>query len=146
MTTNRLCWLLSAFVLLAAIYSANAKAETYVYAGAWSDHPFSENDYNERHDLLGVEHKGVIAGYFRNSYSEDSFVTGYRFKRAYGDLEASLIVGATYGYRHCVKGYADRSKRVCPVAVPMVTYTKYQVEPSLMVLGSAVAVGFSFKL
>lgn len=140
-------WLLMAFVIAVAVaYVQNAKAETYLYAGAWSDHPFSDHEYNEEHNLAAIEYKSVVAGYFRNSYGEDSFVTGCRFKRAWGDLEASLLVGATFGYRHCIKGMADRDRRVCPVAVPMVAYTKYRVQPGVMILGNAVAVTVRFEL
>ena len=38
MTTNRLCWLLSAFVLLAAIYSDTAKADIALHGQRFSDH------------------------------------------------------------------------------------------------------------
>ncbi len=141
MRQNSGAWLLMAFVIAVAVaYAQNAKAETYLYAGAWSDHPFSDEDYNESHRLAAIEYSSVVAGYFRNSYGEDSFITGYRFKRSVGHWEGSLLVGATWGYRHCFKGYADRDKRFCPVAVPMVAYTKYRLQPGVMILGNAVAV------
>lgn len=140
MTTNRPCWLLSAFVMFATLATCQpANAQTHLYAGAWSKHLLTDDDYNETHNLAAVEHKRAFSGYFKNSYDRDSFAVGYSaIEGRSGDFEAKLILGAVYGYTTC---YGDDSgpKRVCPLAVPMVSYTKYRVQPTLMLMGEAVA-------
>ena len=147
MTTNKLCWALSALVLILAVYASNAKAETYVYAGAWSQHFGTDQTYNERHDLLAVEHKGIMAGYFKNSYSHDTVFAGYRFTRQWGDFEGGLLVGAMRGYNDCIKGNVPgESTKVCPMAAPSITYTAHKVQPSVLFLGNAVAISFRIDI
>lgn len=145
MTTNRICWLLAGLVLILAVWSGNAKAETYLYAGAWSKH-FGNEEYNEQHDLIAIEHKNVIAGYFRNSYDEDALTAGYKFKRDYGPLEAGVMAGAVYGYRHCFKGWAEQDRRVCPMLAPYVSWDAGPVNPTVLVLGNAVAISIRIEL
>lgn len=140
-------WAMVVFVAMVALWHANnAEAETALYAGAWSDHPFSNHEYNEDHRLIAFEHNQVFAGYFRNSYGEDSFATGYRFKRAYGDWEVGLLAGASYGYRSCIKGWEDQPRRYCPLIAPMVSYTKHRLQPTLVIMGPAVALSFRIEL
>lgn len=138
-------WALSAFVILAAAYSANVKSETYLYAGAWSKH-FGNEEYNEQHNLVAIEHQNVIGGYFRNSYDEDALTLGYKFKRDYGPLEAGVVAGAVYGYRHCLKGWADQERRACPMIAPYVSWDAGPVNPTVLVLGNAVAISIRVGL
>lgn len=49
-------WLLSAFLIAAICYAANAKAETNVYLGAWSERLFSSDNLSEQHALVAIEH------------------------------------------------------------------------------------------
>jgi len=169
------------FLLFA--FSGITKAENLsIYFGAASIHPFSKLDLNEDHKMLAVDYKGLFAGYFRNSFDEDSFALGYRAKIfEKNHWEFGLLVGASYGYRDCTSGFkgyyeyreynvnedgtlddpndfkvirkkggygdylespqvfkrADR--RICPGVVPMLTYTQYQIKPTVMVVGDAVA-------
>lgn len=147
-TTQSNRFLLIALLFLGAhMYAMNAEAnDTYVYTGAWSKHLFSKQDYNETHNFLAVEHKGVMAGYFKNSYSEDSAVVGFRMTEQWGDFEGGIMFAATHGYRDCVQGYADASKRVCPAIVPSIAYTKYRVQPVALLLGNALAFSVRWEL
>ena len=132
-----------AAALLAA--SAQATADTYLHTGAWSQH-FSDRTYNESHNLLAVDYKSYVVGYFENSYGEDSFIAAKRWSWQYGNWEAGVSAGAVYGYRHCLKGWTDRNRRTCPLIAPSITYTKYTVQPSLLVMGNAVAVSIRTDL
>lgn len=137
------------FIFCSHLYVQNASAEgtTYVYTGAWSKHVGTSQEYNETHNFLAVEYKGIMAGYFKNSYSTDSAVAGYRFKRQWGDFDAGLLVGATWGYTHCLKGEAEgKNKRTCPVVVPSIAYTKYKAQPALLVLGNAIAFSIRWEI
>lgn len=146
MRQNSGAWLLMAFVIAAAVaYAQNAKGETYLYAGAWSKH-FGDKEYNEEHKLIAIEHENVMAGYFVNSYSEDSFALAYNFRHSYGDLDAGVMAGAVFGYRHCLKGWADRNRRTCPMLAPYVSLDAGPVNPTVLLLGNAVAISVRIGL
>jgi len=135
--------LIVAFLLVA---SADAFASgAYLHTGAWSKH-FSDDAYNESHSLLAVEYRSYMAGYFKNSYGEDSVFAAKRWSWSRGNWEAGIAVGAVYGYRHCFKGWADRSRRVCPLVSPSLTYTKYAIQPSVLFMGNAVALSVRTNL
>lgn len=143
MTTNRICWLLAGLVLILAVWSGNAKAETYLYAGAWSKHLVSEG-LNEEHRLLAIEHNGWFAGRFTNSYDRESYAVARKFKWTYGELEGGVYVGAVRGYTRCW-GDDDSSTNTCPLAVPYITYDA-PVAPQVMLIGEAVAVSIRIGL
>ncbi|WP_372966682.1 hypothetical protein [Marinobacter sp.] len=130
---------------LAIALAAPAMADSYIYTGAWSQH-FSGKEYNETNRMLAVAVDGYMAGYFRNSYDEDAFMLARQFTANHGDIQFGVSLGAVYGYRHCLKGWSDSSRRVCPLAVPSVTYTGYPVQPSLMLVGEALAISIRTDL
>ena len=94
-----------------------------------------------------LEHNGFIGGYFNNSYDEDSFLAGYKWRLPKLDLpvpnlETSAIAAATYGYRHCIKGWAEANRRVCGMAAVQLDYTGFEhYQPSVVV--TPVFVGFT---
>lgn len=137
MTINKLYWILAALVLALGLYAPYAKSETRLYLGALSKH-FSSKDYNERHKLVIVEHNGLIGGYTDNSYSEDTFLLGGKFRVKRADfiqhVESSVIVAATYGYRSCSKGWSDTGRDICGMVAAQFDYTEWEnYHPSLVV-------------
>lgn len=163
-------------------FTGIAQAEDLnVYLGAGSIHPGSDLDLNSNHKLVGIEYKSIFAGYFENSFHEDSFALGYRAKfQIAKNWEFGLMVGASYGYRNCTQGFKGKvhepdrpyldengneigtiigktreggyqdyldnpetferaDRRICPGVVPMLTYTKYSIQPTLMIVADAVA-------
>lgn len=140
--------LMTICVLLLVLLASKAEAETYLHTGAWSHHIGSDYDYNEQHDLLAVEHENVMAGYFRNLFGDDSALAGYRFTDQWTEhVEASVLVGASYGYRgDCLMPQYAGQRKACPLVVPTVTYTEYRVQPSVFVMGNAVAVSVRWEL
>lgn len=135
---------LLALALTAAV-SVPVMADPYLYTGAWSKHISSE-DYNETHKMLALEYRGVIGGYFENSYSEDALFAGYRFTRQWRDFEGGLMVGAVYGYRHCIKGWDESDRQICPMISPSVTYTAYPVQPSVFAVANAIGINIRTDL
>ncbi|EDM46257.1 hypothetical protein [Marinobacter algicola] len=133
------------FATLVLVSAQVMATEAHLHAGAWSQH-FSDEQRNETHDLIAVEVDSYMAGYFENSYSEDALFAAKRWSWQYGNFEAGIAVGAVYGYRSCTKGTADRSRRLCPLVYPSLTYTKYVIQPSVLVLGNAVAVSIRADL
>lgn len=138
MNKNSGAWLLAAFVIgIAFAHCSNAKAETRLYLGALTEH-FSDKDYNESHNLVMVEHSGMIAGYTDNSYDEDTFLLGGKFRVERADflphVESSVLVAATYGYRSCSKGWSDSGKDVCGMVAAQFDYTNWErYHPSVVV-------------
>jgi len=137
-------------ILITVGFSAQAAADR-LYLGALSEHPFADPRYefNEAHRLIAYERHNWVAGYFDNSYDEDTFLAGRKFSAHLGAFEFSAIVGASYGYRDCVKGrdWPVNHRRVCPVAIPAVTYTGLETQlnarPTLMMAGEAVVLTVS---
>lgn len=161
--------LLAAAMLSVVALSAQAgSGDLSLYIGAATNHPFSDGydyqvedktkwqyrdgewkhpmiterrEFNESNDLLAIEYKNVFVGYFRNSFDDDTFALGYRFSHKIGKhWEASLVAGATYGYRDCTSSWDQfESKKVCPALSPMLSYTKYKLKPTVAVIGEAVS-------
>lgn len=145
MTTNRICWLLSAFILLCAIGSQYAHGETYLYAGAWSKHLTSDEELNEQHNLVAIEHNNWFAGTFKNSYDRESYAVARKFSWSYAELEGGVFVGAVRGYRRCW-GDDDSSNNTCPFAAPYVTWDAGPVNPTVFLLGEALAISVRIGL
>ncbi len=126
-------------VALAIAAAPAVASDVYIHTGAWSQH-LSRDDYNESHRLAAVEYSSYMAGYFNNSYDEDSAFIAKRWSQDFGDWEASISLGAVYGYRSCIKGWSEDDRRICPLISPSLTYTRYAVQPSLLLMGNALAI------
>ena len=137
METKHIWWALSAFILVGALYTANVKAETNLYVGAWSKHIFSEG-LNEEHGLIGIEHNKWMAARFTNSYNRESYAVMRKFDWRAKDLEAGVFVGAVRGYTTCF-GDDGGNTNTCPLVVPYVTYDA-PVAPMFFLMGEAGAV------
>jgi hypothetical protein len=139
-------WLAAAFILFAAIYSHNANALS-LHTGGYSYHVDTGHkyDYTDWHRLAAVEYGSVMAGYFRNSYNRDSFVVGYGWSKQWGHWRGAVHVGAVYGYRSCY-GDDGRSGRICPVAFPSLYWTRYRVQPGVILFGEALALTVRIEL
>lgn len=119
--------------------------DTYLYTGAWSTHPMSDEDYKSRHDLLAVDYRSYMAGYFRNSYGDDTFFLAKNFTTRVRDwpIEAGVSLGASYGYGHCYKDDEQGTRnKVCPFGYGSLFYTEkdFQVGViyNIVVLAAAV--------
>ena len=139
--TKNAAWLLLSFVILGAALSiSNAEAETSIHAGGLSYHVATgyKNDYNNNHNLLAVEHNGLLIGRFSNSYKRTTAIAAYGWSKQWGNWRGDVYVGAVRGYRSCFGDEGDKAV-VCPVAIPSIHYTKYRVQPGVLVMGEAVA-------
>lgn len=119
-----------------------AFADTGVFLGAWSKH-FSDYDYNEKHNLVGVSYNSIVAGYFKNSYHHDSFFAGYTIdiggdSEDYSGFSGFALLGITRGYNYCY-GSESFKNYACPFATVGVKYTTdYGINPQLLLLGKVV--------
>ena len=131
------------FLLEFVAIRANADS---VYVGAWSHH-FSETPglKNSNHNLIAYEHKGYIAGYLVNSFDDEVYIVGKRFELfEYGNFKSGIYLGATYGYYGC-ENQTDHAT-TCFAAVPEISYTKYKIQPSILILGNAAAISFKIDI
>lgn len=133
-------------VLMLSLICVNASADS-LYTGAWSTHINPHEDVNnEKHNLIAYEHSNIVVGYFKNSFSYDSAILLYQYPvKTYGNIDINVGFGATYGYRECPYSEDPESTKakVCIAVVPEIVYTKYKVQPAVLILGNAIA--FSIK-
>lgn len=143
------------FVILLMTFSVNALAsDVSIYLGGWSKHIIVKGDgsipLNDNHKILAVEHNNWIAGYFNNSYYDDSGVIARKYHIMSNNVWSFDIgVGASYGYRKCsLKGRYPRNadKRWCPAIIPEITYAKYRVQPSVMIMTGALVLTFKVEI
>src|SRR5690554_416747 len=118
-----------------------AQADVSLQLGAWSYHLMTGDDYDytSSHDLVGIEYKKVMATTFRNSYGRRTYsLSGEVFSFKQGDWVGSVHVGIMRGYRKCY-GDDGSNTNVCPLIVPRLSYAKYKVQPTILLMGEAVA-------
>jgi len=108
--------------------------------GGWSKHVLglSSGITNETHNIFAVEHNSYSAGYFKNSYGNDTvFVAKTWRKEFFEHIEGSFSLGVNYGYEECF-GHGDGTKNVCPHGWIGVSYTKFKVVGSLKFLSGVI--------
>ena len=141
--------LIGAAIMTSALLSPTIHAESFLEApdkpledqwivsvGGWSKHVLglSSDVTNETHDIISVEHDGYSVGYFKNSYGNDTGFTVKAWRKPLSDnWEGSASFGITYGYTKCY-GEDGSGKNICPYGWIGVSYTKYQVVPSVKIL------------
>lgn len=130
-------WVAAAFILGMAAYASNAKAEDELYIGGWSKH-FTGGDYNEQHNLVGINYNSYVGAYFKNSYGRDTYLIGRDFRWSYKDLHAGVIAGLTYGYRECFGDDVGGAK-LCPTPIPYIGYDA-TVAPKMLFSHQMVAI------
>ncbi|QDP66498.1 MAG: hypothetical protein Tp1111DCM1126091_4 [Prokaryotic dsDNA virus sp.] len=117
--------LLCAVVLLMTSCAPVMADDSFIlHVGGWSKHwGFdTSNITNENHKVLAGEYRGYLAGYFENSYGNDSFMVLKTWRwNITENIHTSVGVGANYGYTTCY-GENNSSKNICPDAVAGVGY------------------------
>ena len=117
----------------------------YIYVGGWSSH-LSSGNYNEEHHFHAYQKEDWLVGGFINSLDDYTLIAGKSFiwTNEAESIEAGFVAGLSYGYKHehaklSINGFM-------PVLVPYITYTSHKIQPSLLLLGSAVALTFRIEL
>lgn len=143
MKSRNIAMAIVAIILLVCVMGSHADT---LYFGGWSTH-LGEPDapYNQSHEMLGYERGNVFAARFINSHNRESYAVAYAWKWQKADIQWGIYAGAVYGYRSC---YGDDGEKTvyCPLLVPMVSYTKYAVQPTVLLMGNAAtfAIRYSF--
>jgi len=123
-----------------------------IYVGGWSHHfnadKFEEHgwDLNENQRFVAVEYNNYLAGHFYNSYGDSTYFAAKYFKAfSFGDLEFGAHVGASYGYKFCAyENSMHDSSQLCAMAGPVVSYTKFAIQPTLIAIKDGFVVTFKW--
>ncbi|ALY07250.1 hypothetical protein VmeM32_00151 [Vibrio phage vB_VmeM-32] len=119
------------------------KTQWSVHFGGWSHHVKTNDfEYNETHNMKIVQRNNILFGEFTNSFGNRTYVVGYDLVLTNKhDFQFGLIGGLVHGYKNdAVKSW---NYNVMPIVVPYVTYTKYDIQPSVSLMGNAFV--FSIK-
>lgn len=144
-------------LLISTVTFAKEDSELYLYTGAWShhfaDHPAEKGGwkYNESHDLVGLEYKGWLAAYYKNTFYDDGAIVAKELLQwSYGDFDFSAYGGAVYGYGNCSDPKSmpkeELKKKICPFGTVAVVYTRFKVEPALMLIPQAIIASIRWEL
>lgn len=136
--------------LLLIILPPLCKADS-LYTGAWSYHAWDAKYVsNYEHNLIAYEYKGIVLGEFKNSYDDDTILLVKQFEfYSENNVKFSIDVGITHGYKDCVhvEGPEENDKGVsCFAAAAELSYTKYKIQPTIMVLGNATVVTIKWEI
>jgi hypothetical protein len=88
--------------LLLLLHIAQVDAQTHITTPLGSWHADSSESYHEDNKCVGVEYDGWIAGYYRNSFDEDTAYAGYVWRPlSFGEhIKAGVVGMFVTGYRH----------------------------------------------
>lgn len=119
-----------------------AHAETLFKFGGPSFHTTSSNHTNSFHRTAILSHRNYFAGYFKNSYSTDSFVIGKSFVEHQKDVDLVFHAGAVWGYKESSSCYKSQDleavndkKIICPLIAPEIILHKLPLKPSVAWFG-----------
>lgn len=146
MTRNFKAFLLGLILIFGVATCANAGVlekepvgEFSVILGGWSKHHKDEDkDYNESHNMIGLEYKDVIIVKFDNSFDDNSVMLAY--SPELGDLlpfDSKLNGLLTYGYTAgVVTGYHDGAHK--PFILPKIAMDYGRVVLEIHILPTVV--------
>ncbi len=141
-------------VLVCAIgFSLGGKAKADgVYFGGWSKH-FDEKKWekngwkvNSNQKFLALEFNGFIGGHYTNSFGDSTYLAAKYLPLYSGhNIAFGGYIGATHGYKFCSGDKSISTKSLtCFTAIPEIRFTKYDLQPSLLIMKNGVAL--SLKL
>jgi len=141
-------------VFLIIISSNFAKADG-LYTGAWSHH-FTEKSWkrkfpiNPNQNLLAYEYNSYIVGTYQNSLGDTSYLLNKYFDLYKTEnFQYGLYAGAVYGYRFCMgknNVSMQDKKTTCLDALPEIRYTKYKLQPAILLFSEGVAITFRWQI
>lgn len=132
----------STVMVLFLCLSFELNAETNLKFGGVSTHTTTHQSVNSFHRTAIISHNNFFAGYFKNSFYDDSYIVGYSFIETHQSYNIGWHVGAVYGYRKSTKCYkvedleaGNDPKIFCPMVAPEITFTELPLKPSVAYFG-----------
>ena len=116
-----------------------------LYVGGWSYHMWGKKEVtNEEHHLIGFEKDTLFVGVYKNSYDDWTTVVAKRLEfMESSNWKAAVNVGVIHGYKSCLRVEMN-TKTTCIAVVPELSYTRYKIQPTIVLLGAAI--GLTFKV
>lgn len=135
-------WLIAA--LLAVSPYTMSDDEVWIHTGMLSKH-FTSGDYNEDHELFGIEYNDWYVGYYPNSFGDDSFFVfkNYRWYQVADRVHLGGRVGLLSGYDF---GVDLLGTEIAPVVVPTLFIDYEPVSVDFHLLGSIYSIELKWKL
>jgi len=139
--------------LITACCAIESRADG-VYLGGWSKHTnqyaWTRHGYtlNQNHGLVMIEHKGWEVGHYTNTHFGSTYMAG-RYVELYSvdDIQLGVHLGATYGYTHCREpSPEDSQKKICPAVMPEARFTRWKIQPALLMMANGVALTFKIDI
>lgn len=133
---------------LAIIASCNVAHADSIRFGGWSKHFGSEYKFNETHNAVRYEYDkyGIAAGYFYNSYYDDSFFGAKQWTISLDrHLDLKVNLGVVHGYRSCNFTHSEEGKRWCVWFPPELRFKTVSGRPGLIWFGNGLALDVGFK-
>ena len=132
-------------LLLSLLFVCQLSFADSIYIGGFSEHLGTHMKVtNNVHHLVAIEHETLFVGVYKNSYDDWTTVVAKRLEFMESpNWKAAVNVGIVHGYHKCFR-VKSTYKITCVAAIPELTYTKYKVQPTLVLLGDAV--GLTFKV
>ena len=101
--------LITALLLAPAI----ATADCSLLFGGWSYHADRSKEYNETHDMLGIQCNGISAMKFTNSYHREAYGVGYDYVwRSFGRVDVGAYAALWTGYEEAATPIGGLRARV----------------------------------
>lgn len=121
-----------------------AEDSLWIHFGMLSKH-FTSGDYNEDHELIGIEYNDWYVGYYPNSNFDDSFFIfkNYRWWQLSEHIHLGGRVGLLSGYDF---GVEIAGTEVAPVLIPTLFLDFEPVSIDFNLLGAIYSVEFKFKV
>lgn len=134
--------ILAAIILFSQ--SVIAEDNIWLHTGMLSKH-LSASNYNEDHELIGLEYNDWFVGYYPNSFHDDSFFIfkNYRRWQLADKIHLGGRVGILSGYDF---GVDIAGTELTPVIIPTLFLDFEPVSVDFHLLGSIYSVELKWKL
>lgn len=111
------------------------------YLGGWSFNWGTAPDYTSSSNIVMLQFDNFVAGYYKNSFSNDTYVLGWAFDEwtIAQDLNVGLMVGMSHGFPNDETEVTLGDSEFAPIAVPYITFTRYAVQPMFGLMGTDAA-------
>jgi len=129
--------------IIVILLSSCCYADPAVVVGGWSHH-IDDQKYRSHHEMVAFMNDHYAFGRFTNSFNRPTTFAVYRWTENVNNLEAAINIGFVYGYRSCLGDEGNKAV-VCPAIVPQVTYTRYSLQPTVLILGNAVVAAIKYQ-
>jgi hypothetical protein len=131
------------YLLLALLLIPSYTMADALYLGGvayhWIENKKATNDENY---FIGVEHDTFVYAFYKNSYGQWNTILAKRLEFLEGpNFKGAINAGINHGYYDCLRVHTVY-KTTCPMVGFEVSYTKYEIQPTLVLEWGVAAIIF----